>query len=250
MGPTAAVGTAAKLAAVPTAAVGPESDCIGSLDGTHIHASVPLSEVAAFRGRKSYPTQNVLAAINFDLHFTYVLAGWEGSAHDALVLRDAIERPCGLRVPQGKYYLVDAGYSTRPGFISPYRSVRYHLREWGARTPSNPQELFNYRHSSLRTSVERAFGSLKNRFKILTSRPFFPFSTQVDLVLACCIVHNYIMSHGGDELVPSEEEWLAQSSHSTQLPQLRSRREYREEAREWEEKRNRIAMEMWQSRNN
>lgn len=71
------------------------------MDGTHIHASVPLSDVAAFRGRKSYPTQNVLAAVDFDLRFTYVLAGWEGSAHDSLVLRDALERPNGLKVPEG-----------------------------------------------------------------------------------------------------------------------------------------------------
>ena len=38
---------------------------------------------SAFRGRKRL-TQNVLAAVSFDLRFTYVLAGWEGSAHDAL----------------------------------------------------------------------------------------------------------------------------------------------------------------------
>jgi len=28
-----------------------------------------------------------------------VLAGWEGSAHDALILTDAIERHDGFRVP-------------------------------------------------------------------------------------------------------------------------------------------------------
>ena len=43
-----------------------------------------------------------MAAIDFDLQFTFVLAGWEGTAHDALVLRDALERENGLRVPQGK----------------------------------------------------------------------------------------------------------------------------------------------------
>ncbi|WOL11155.1 hypothetical protein Cni_G19916 [Canna indica] len=31
-------------------------DCIGALDGTHVHASVPIEHVAAFRGRKPYPT--------------------------------------------------------------------------------------------------------------------------------------------------------------------------------------------------
>ena len=42
-----------------------------------------------------------MAAVDFDLWFTYVLAGWEGAAHDALVLRDALERENGIRVPQG-----------------------------------------------------------------------------------------------------------------------------------------------------
>jgi hypothetical protein len=55
----------------------------------------------AFKGRKTNPTQNVMAAVDFDLKFTYVLAGWEGSAHDALILADAIERNDGFCVPQG-----------------------------------------------------------------------------------------------------------------------------------------------------
>lgn len=42
-----------------------------------------------------------MAAVDFNLRFTYVLAGWEGTTHDALVLRDALERENGLRVPQG-----------------------------------------------------------------------------------------------------------------------------------------------------
>ena len=46
-------------------------------------------------------TQNVLATVDFDQKFTYVLAGWEGTAHDALVLRDGLAREDGLRVPQG-----------------------------------------------------------------------------------------------------------------------------------------------------
>jgi hypothetical protein len=56
---------------------------------------------ATFRGRENHPTQNVLAAVAFDLKFTYVLAGWEGSAHGATILADALERENGLRVPPG-----------------------------------------------------------------------------------------------------------------------------------------------------
>jgi hypothetical protein len=57
----------------------------------------------AFRGRKHHPTQNVMAAMDFDLKFTYVLAGWEGSTHDALILADALERDAGLTVHLGNH---------------------------------------------------------------------------------------------------------------------------------------------------
>lgn len=36
------------------------------------------------------------------MQFSYVLAGWEGSAADGRVLRDALSRPNGLKVPRGK----------------------------------------------------------------------------------------------------------------------------------------------------
>lgn len=61
----------------------------------------------AFRGRKSFATQNVMAAVDFDMKFTYVLVGWEGTTHDAVVLADALERENGgLRVPEGNITIV------------------------------------------------------------------------------------------------------------------------------------------------
>ena len=63
---------------------------MGAIDGTHVLARVPAKSRAAFLGRKHTTTQNVMAAVDFDLRFTYVLAGWKGSAHDAHILIDAI----------------------------------------------------------------------------------------------------------------------------------------------------------------
>jgi hypothetical protein len=74
---------------------------VRAIDGTHINARVPKHMQAAFRGRKHCTTQNVLEVVDFDLKFTYVLAGWEDSAHDTLILADALERADGLTVPQG-----------------------------------------------------------------------------------------------------------------------------------------------------
>ena len=30
----------------------------------------------------------------------------------------------------GNYYIVDAGYPNRPGYLAPYKDERYHMPEW------------------------------------------------------------------------------------------------------------------------
>uniref|UniRef100_A0A0A8XYM3 DDE Tnp4 domain-containing protein n=1 Tax=Arundo donax TaxID=35708 RepID=A0A0A8XYM3_ARUDO len=114
----------------------------------------------------------------------------------------------------GKFYLVDAVYACRPGFLPPCHGTRYHLKEYSGRNyPTNPRELFNLRHSSLRVTVERAFGALKIRFRILDNKPFHPYKTQVKLVLACCILHNWIIGHDQDECIPPESAWVPNNSN-------------------------------------
>ena len=106
----------------------------------------------------------MLLAVDFDMRFTYVLAGFEGSAHDTRVLNHALNLSTGnLDPPKGKYYLADAGYSNQKHLLVPYRGVRYHLKEFEASNlkPSNAKELFNLRHSSLRNVVERTISVLK-----------------------------------------------------------------------------------------
>lgn len=66
--------------------------CVGAIDGTHIDAHVPLAEQVPFRGRKGI-TQNVMAACSFDMKFTFVNAGWEGSANDWKIFLTTINNP-------------------------------------------------------------------------------------------------------------------------------------------------------------
>ena len=59
----------------------------------------------------------------------------------------------------GKYYVVDAGYPNRPGYLCPYKGERYHLPEWHRGIePNSPKEKFNQIHSSVRNVIERSFG--------------------------------------------------------------------------------------------
>jgi hypothetical protein len=124
-----------------------------------------------------------------------------------MILTDSLERADGLKNPEGKFYLVDVGYACRPGFLPPFRSIRYHLNEFSTRFYlRNTKELFNLRHSSFRVTVERAFATLKNRFKILDQKPFHTFPTQIKLVFACCILYKWIFGWGVDLFFPEEHE--------------------------------------------
>jgi DDE superfamily endonuclease len=103
-------------------------DALGAIDGTHISCAPSASEREFARNRKGGVSQNCLMACSFDLNFLYVLSGWEGSAADATVFNDA--RTSTFHIPQGKFYLADAGFALCDEVLVPYRGVRYHLNEW------------------------------------------------------------------------------------------------------------------------
>lgn len=102
-----------------------------------------------------------------------------------------------MNIELGQYYLVVAGYANAPGFLAPYRGVRYHLSEYRGRTPHTAKELHNKQHSQARNIIDRAFGVLKIQFRILNTAPQYPMHIQVDIIMACCVLHNFIRLHGG-----------------------------------------------------
>ena len=168
-------------------------DCIGAIDGVHINAFVGQDEHVLFRDRKKNLSQNVLAAVNFDMTFSYVLTGWEGSANDGRILGDA--RTKGFPDVPGKFFLGDGGFGLSETMLTPYRGVPYHIKEFREANdggPRNAKELFNLKHSSLRMVVERCFGVLKKRFPILVTMPSFSFPYQCELVSCCVLIHNFI----------------------------------------------------------
>ena len=62
---------------------------------------VPSKDAPRYRGRKGYPTINVLVACTFDLKFTYVLSGWEGTTSDSRIIKNALTRDDKLLIPEG-----------------------------------------------------------------------------------------------------------------------------------------------------
>ncbi|XP_071709397.1 uncharacterized protein [Rutidosis leptorrhynchoides] len=178
-------------------------NCIGCIDGTHIRACITESQQLPYIGRKGVPTFNVMATCDFDMCFTYVSVGWEGSAHDTRVFMHSIQNKSMNfpQPPEGKYYLVDKGYPDRKGYLVPYPKTRYHQSQFQKESPNNMQEAFNRSHSSLRSYIERSFGILKKRFRILREMPRFSVQTQIDVITATFALHNYIRTNSQEDIL-------------------------------------------------
>ncbi|XP_066312676.1 uncharacterized protein [Miscanthus floridulus] len=65
---------------------------------------------------------------DFDMRFTYIGTGTEGSAHDMRVKKKADDDASFPRPPSGRYYLVDSSYALRPRFLTPYPNKRQPFR--------------------------------------------------------------------------------------------------------------------------
>ncbi|XP_035542071.1 putative nuclease HARBI1 [Juglans regia] len=208
----------------PTIAANPRNypwfeGCIGAIDGTMIDAVVPAEVREAYRNRHGKVAQNVLCVCDLDMKFTFLYTGWEGSSHDARVFIDALSQgrnafPMPL---DGHYYLVDSAYPCTRGFMPPYPRERYHRSDrQGQRGFRGYKDYFNHRHSCIRNVIERTFGVLKSRFRILRLMPGYKVGRQGDLIIACCTLHNFIrMASPNDRLF---EEWrdmeLSPSGHA------------------------------------
>jgi hypothetical protein len=170
---------------------------VGAIDGTHIDLRVPSAIRGRYYGRKNKTTINVMAACDFSYRFLYVLAGFEGTAHDSRVLNEAINK-YGFRIPTGKGYLADAEYAQTHQVFTPYRGVRYHLNEWGDEEErlKNKEELYNKRHSQLRISIEKIFGALQKKFPIMKENLEYSL-LDVNLIVYSCagtFVHLFMFS--------------------------------------------------------
>jgi hypothetical protein len=65
--------------------------------------------------------------------------------------------------------------------------------------PNTPMEKFNHVHSSIRNVIERSFGLLKMKWKILYKMSCYPMYKQKMIVVAAMVLHNYIREHGGED---------------------------------------------------
>lgn len=176
----------------------------GAVDGTHIAIKRPKG----VRG-KSYFSRNrkltvvVQGVAASDLGFLRVILGHAGAVHDSVVFKTsqlgkditAGTHPICLQAPyvgEGHapvhlFLLGDKGYKVQRHLITPYSAAAEQ------QDPAN--SLFNYRLSSMRMCVERAFWELKASWRLLcgANRVLVCHEDRVnDFTLAAILLHNSI----------------------------------------------------------
>ncbi|KAG8382606.1 hypothetical protein BUALT_Bualt05G0095000 [Buddleja alternifolia] len=72
--------------------------CLEALDGTYIPMGVRLPDKAIYQNRKGDISVNALGVCDINIKFVYILTGWEGSAEDSRVSKDALTRENSLKV--------------------------------------------------------------------------------------------------------------------------------------------------------
>jgi hypothetical protein len=153
------------------------------------------------------------------MRFTFSVTGWHGLVHDTRVWTDARPRfPNYPHPPPGNHFayvyvcmILDHKYLY---YILTFGTCRKILSCWlwiskqnwlsrpiqratlsysGLPRSTSVQEKFNHFHSSLRNAIERAFGILKMKWRILLSiLHFHDLLMQTKIISACMCLHNFI----------------------------------------------------------
>ena len=89
-------------------------DALGAIDGSHLNAFA----ASALCGYNGTLTTNTLAICNFTMQFIHTHSGWEGSVADAWMFHNS--HFTNLSIPDGKYFLADAGFPTCSTLLVPY----------------------------------------------------------------------------------------------------------------------------------
>lgn len=91
------------------------------------------------------------------------------------------------------------------------------------RAPQGKYEIFNFLHSSLRNVIERAFGVLKQKWRILKAMPSFSPRRQKHIIIACMALHNFIRdSKLRDEefdKCDEDEDYMPEAAQAATQPQ-------------------------------
>ena len=176
-------------------------NCMGAIDGSHVKIQTPTyleNNEDYYCVRKGCNTVQMQAVCDHEGVFWDTVVGRPGCVHDARVLSNSdiyrnhdnimIGGPKVLSTGQNimPYILGDSGYSNTPWLVTVF--------------PGHDQALprekrrFNFAHASARNVIERSFGRMKGRWRILLTKVRHKVELVPAIMMCCIILHNWLIS--------------------------------------------------------
>ncbi|KAM4048834.1 uncharacterized protein ACNLHF_011805 [Anomaloglossus baeobatrachus] len=184
-------------------------NCCGAMDGKHIRILKLQNTGSEYYNYKKKISVVLMAIADAQYKFLAVDIGAFGRANDSQVLKNstigrnlygghfAFPQPKPLPQSDGPplpfVCLGDEAFQLSQNLLKLYSS----------RGLTHEKKIFNYRLSRARRMVECAFGILTARWRILTTAINVKIETVDEIIKACVILHNFLLSNG---VPPLEEE--------------------------------------------
>lgn len=181
--------------------------CIGAIDGKHVVMTAPPNSGSIYFNYKHTHSIVLMAICDGNYKFIYIDAGSNGRISDGGVFNkcsfaNSLKRG-SLHLPEAQkltgrnanvpYVLVaDDAFALKPNIMKPF----------SGRNLSPAERVFNYRLSRSRRCIENAFGILSARFRVLRSPILLDAAKARKITLACCALHNLLLTKNADKYAP------------------------------------------------
>jgi len=181
-------------------------NCIGALDGKHVVIQAPkLSGSLYWNYKKTYSIV-LLALVDPCYNFIVVDVGSYGKNSDGGIF---LNSNFGKALQNGKLNVPGTKKIPQTNTELPMVIVAdeafplktYMMRPYPGKDLTNEKRIYNYRLSRARRVSENCFGILQQKFRIFTRRLQGSPENITTLVLASCVLYNFIRKNEGCSVI-------------------------------------------------
>jgi len=190
-------------------------NCLGAIDGKHVVIQPPPRSGSQYFNYKKTFSIVLLALVDADYRFRVIQVGDFGRTSDGgvyagsdlgrgmesrtLHVPPSTSLPGAAQLGDMPFVMVgDAAFPLKPYLMRPSPGHKF----------THQKRIFNYRLSRARMVVENAFGILASRWRIFHRRINLHPRNVDTVVVASCILHNFLLSPSENQRLLDEEEQL------------------------------------------
>ncbi|KAF0713191.1 protein ALP1-like [Aphis craccivora] len=194
-------------------------NCVGSVDGKHVVINKPYHSGSLYFNYKKFCSIVLMAVVDAEYKFTMIDVGGYGKNSDSSIFANCnfgkrlkegqLDFPedaplPGTEEPMPHVIVGDEAFPLQKNLMRPYPGNEL--------TNNEDKKIFNLRLSRARNTSEDAFGILSKRFGVYQRRLEVKPKYVNKIVLATCVLHNFLKTNSMTILSEVMEDDAATSS--------------------------------------